>query len=687
MTESLFESINEAFSQYMQEFKERIMLSQSNLTNALDKLEKKMDVSKYYCGVHDTYLENKDIVNEFILMIFGEIKSTLEANFQIFKEQLGYLQSSVINELNKSNKTFQTSFNELQKHFFKVIKNFASNTEDGLNQFKKSKANSIDLLSQQIRTNITLNETTAFSELKDVMQNFTEGFSKELKKINQKLKDQFKIFMTELDDKLVAHQKETEKQYSELLNKYEDKVNETITLIEEYLKTITIEQEEISKEFNTEFLDTLNKEKAEFDEEIKKIISSTQDGYKNYRNELVKLTKNKSKVQQVFNDKILKFEAKFNDLLKKKKKDDPLYDEIKDYINDILEQIENIKQDNQNYQEELNKIDEKGLNDILKDKDSSLKILNKISTSLKNKIIIIQKELNKRINAITKDFGLKIQDLSSKSDLISTVKDLIKDFREFGKKYMDNLSKFKKLNSDVLKKGLNGLVSINNEAFSSFDKLLIDDVADFVNNLETHTMTNLEKMKTIATEIITESSSLATLDIPEFDQTFNNLVKIFEENIKETQAKYQKIIQENYGPLFSSVDDIILKIKKDISQFENEQKKLLEINMTSHNKFLNVINKTYNMQFKEFEDRIDADIISLVDANQEIIGKIMIKTAETGSDFYDKSQKTSKKTEKAVNEFLTQLKKSVNDFTNDFNATTERIKDLIIVKLTQTTQK
>lgn len=61
----------------------------------------------------------------------------------------------------------------------------------------------------------------------------------------------------------------------------------------------------------------------------------------------------------------------------------------------------------------------------------------------------------------------------------------------------------------------------------------------------------------------------------------------------------------------------------------------------------------------------------------------MVKTAKVGSDFFDKSVKTSKKSEQAIESFLGDLKKSMNNFTVDFNETTERIKDSILGKLTQ----
>jgi len=501
------------------------------------------------------------------------------------------------------------------------------------------------------------------------------------------LKENFKVLSTGLDKKLVDHQTETEKQYTKLMDKNQKKVDETIQQIETYLQSIVVEQESVSNEFSTEFLDALSKEKAELDDEVKKIIKSTQDGYDEYKGELITLNKNKEKLITIFNEKISNSEEKFNKLLKKKQKDEAIDEHVKEHVRNILAVIVDLKENNINYQGELNKIQNKGLNNALKDKNSVIKNLEKVTTTLNNKIISLHKNLGKRIGAIVKEFGTKMQELSSKSDLISIIQDLMKEFDSFGKKFFDNLSKYKKVNNDVLKKGLNGIIELNNEAFSSFDKELEDDVADFVFNLEKYTMTNLEKMKIIATEIITEKTELATLDIPEFDEVFKNLINIFEDNIKETQNKYQKIITENYGPLFSSVDDIISKIKTDISHFESEQKKLLDVNITSHNKFLEVINNTYNSQFKEFEDRIDADINSLVDANQEIIGRIMVKTAETGSVFYDKSVKTSKKSEQAIESFLSDLRKSMVNFTNDFNETTDRIKDLIIIKLTQTAKK
>jgi hypothetical protein len=119
--------------------------------------------------------------------------------------------------------------------------------------------------------------------------------------------------------------------------------------------------------------------------------------------------------------------------------------------------------------------------------------------------------------------------------------------------------------------------------------------------------------------------------------------------------KYLNLIQENFKSIFTSIDEIGMKLSQNISEFSESQNQLFEKNQSHRNKLLELLKNSFESQFNEFKDIINVDLDSLLKANQEIIGKIMIKTSETGNEFYNKSEITSKKSRETINGFITNI--------------------------------
>ena len=111
------------FSENMLKYQQMIEQSTDTFTQDIQLLERDAldSIAKHLARVSEEYQEKKDLVNEFVILNFNELKSAVEANFQIMKQQLESVNSNDAILLDQTQDAITTNFKELSTKFEMTI--------------------------------------------------------------------------------------------------------------------------------------------------------------------------------------------------------------------------------------------------------------------------------------------------------------------------------------------------------------------------------------------------------------------------------------------------------------------------------------------------------------------------------------------------------------------------------------
>ncbi|NHI92267.1 MAG: hypothetical protein EAX96_07165 [Candidatus Lokiarchaeota archaeon] len=682
--QNILNSVENTFKQYVSDFLKNVKNSRENLTKELNDLEEQtfQNISKHFQNVNETYNENKDTLNALILMIFNEIKATSDANFQVVKEQVKFLETATVNQLKENNEVFIQYFRKLQTKYNTDLKNFTENMKNFFESVKKTKANYSNLLLDQIRTNIEVNEMQAFSKIIEAMRIFSEESNKQYLKYNQMIQENIQVSINKFLTELTSFNQESQNYFSTFLSAQADNIKELKITVEARLDEMIKIQNTLGEEFKVDYLSILMNQIKSYSESTEDFILNASESHEILKKELDAIEHVNAQTLDGFNERILNTEFKLNEILKKSfsvATDEAFKKEIKG----TLEVIKEIRDYNENFQEHLVKNHEKNLKESQKNKDEINKLLMKNHKILEEGIADIQKNLDKRIDDFLKNFNSNIQDLKSKGDLFGNLDLQIQTFNSSIDSISDELFKIKDAYNKNLINILNELNEQNNTIIAEYDKLLKDQMVIFYNDYEKYMLSNIEGIKKVASDLISQNEIISPLKLPEVDKIFNKTIEIFEKYLEDSEIMNKKVIKENLAMNIKSNEELEGQMIQNIMQFEAEINTLFEINLSEHENLLNFFQKSYESQFIEFEDRLNQDLISLKNANQDNISKIMIKTAETGNAFFEQVNKTSKESKIIINDFLTTFNRTISDFSNNFNNTIEEVKDIILSKISE----
>ncbi len=685
MSQNVSNYVNETFKEYMTVFLKQIETSQMDLTEHLNQLEKKTFemLSSHYSGVNQDYQSSKDILNNFVIMIYNEIRTTVEANFHVFKEQLKNLQNYIISQLNKNEITFESGFKEVSSRFEEIILSFSAGIKDFFAEFKKQKGVTTGLLLDKIKANIELNQTEAFSRIMEIIKTFSTELNKETTKINDVVKKRFDGSAKKFNENLAGFNQGAQKFFEGFLKEYQESASEIRERVKTHLSEIVQDQSELSQNFKTDFLKNIEDQKKELDEQLEKVLKNTEESYKEYEEELEKIDKTNQERIQEYNDVILKSENRLKTILDQK---DIVIESDEDYKKEIRKflQITNeIKKQNEEYQRELEKHHTKGTHNLQKDKTAIITSLKKVPEAVENKVNAIEKSLEKDIESLLKKYSSKIEKIKAVSGFFGSLDNQIKSFQSFIEGISGKLADLKEEYNQTMINGLNEVISLNSSSFSIVERAMEENMDRLSVEFQKYIIENIEDLKKIAVENVSEAPEITTLKIPIFDDILKNISNYFEQYFANFERNYQKIIQETYQTFFTSLDQLEKGIDEDISLFRNDLGKLYEDDQKKFQDLLEILKTSYDAQFSEFEERLDLDLVALTDANQELVGRIMIKSAKTGSEFFESSEQNSKKCEILVKEFLDQFSLRIQEFIQTFNQMAENTKQEIVKKISK----
>ncbi len=680
MTQNLLDTINNTIQIHMNNFLKKIELSRTDLTSALDQLEKEVfnTLNSHYTDINEAYQENKDILNNFILMIFNEIRMTVEANFQIFKEQLKFTYEHATSQLQKSSQELNDTLKLLKTNFEGVLNKISSDFKQIFAQFKQQKNKTADLLIENILLMIEQNEMQIFSNIIKILDTFTQEFMKESAQINQEVQAQFEKSLLKFQSDLDSFNQKSQENFAKYLDSHKEKITAIKQKIEEILNQLPQDLQKIIASYKDMYLNILSSKIKEINQQIEKTNKNISDESENYKRDLNKLNENTQKIISSYHNEIISIENRLNKLL-----ETTVEEGSKAEIKQILSIITKVKKENGDYQSGLQKSHQKNLQALEKDKNSLLELLQQIPNRLEDEFPTIQQSLGKELSNLQQNTSTNLEKLRSKTDLFGNLDNQIKEFHAVIEKIITDFSKMKKTYDKTLTNSLNELTSLIKSVFSTVDKRIKDDMVAFYKNYEIYMKITIEEMQQTATEILKESPNLTPLTFPELDEAFKTLTSLFETYLRESQEKYQKTIQENRRSLYPSIDSFKTSMDESISQFSMNQNKLVLENQTINQKLMTILNDTFQAQFTEFQDRLDQDLNSLLNANQELIGKIMIKSAKTGSEFFEKSEKTSKESEEVIADFMNRFNVLIRESQPIFNEVIEKIRTELLNKISQ----
>jgi hypothetical protein len=389
----------------------------------------------------------------------------------------------------------------------------------------------------------------------------------------------------------------------------------------------------------------------ELNQELENFSKRASETHENYTKEIKYLQKNDQENMNNFIESILRSEKQIKILLEKDSLDG--LNDFKKEAQNVLVIIRDIINQNEKYKLDLEKIHEKSFLFFTKNDDSLRNIFLKSQNVLKDEGSGIIKSFDKHLNKIIKESNAIA--LNSKEKLFKKLDVETQSFYSFLETISNTISQIKKTNEGMLIESLDELVAINESKFNEFTSRIEEDFINFNKNYENYIASNIENLQKTVSDIISEKNDINPLHFPEIDDLFNNIITLFDKYLKNSREKYLNLIQENFKSIFTSIDEIGMKLSQNISEFSESQNQLFEKNQSHRNKLLELLKNSFESQFNEFKDRINVDLDSLLKANQEIIGKIMIKTAETGNEFYNKSEITSKKSRETINGFITNI--------------------------------
>ncbi|MHA1796952.1 MAG: hypothetical protein ACTSVY_00780 [Candidatus Helarchaeota archaeon] len=682
--QDIIESVEKTFKQYLNDFLTNIESSRVNLIENLNKLEEETfeTVSKHYQDINEIYSENKDSLNNLILMVFNEIKTTSEANFRVVKEQVKFLHKSTEDQLVQNNNVFIEYFKKLRDKYNDDLKKFSTNMNEFFNQYKKSKISNSNLLLNKIKTNIEIGEMQAFSKIVDAMKIYSEESNKRFSTYNQMIHKNLEESINKFVEELTTFNQESQTYFSTFLSAQAENIQELKSTVEARLNNMIKDQNELGEQFKVDYLKILMSQIKEYSQQTELFLKQASDAHETMKKELNVIEQVNEQTLISFEQRILSAENHLNDLFK------GTYsitndEAFKKEIRNVLEVIKDIRDYNESFKEHLKKNHEKNIKESQKSKNSINKILIKNHKILETGMMDIQKTLDKKIETFLKKFNSNVEDLKSKGDLFGNLDLQIETFNSSIEGIAEEILKIKNSANNNLISILNDLNNRNNEIITNYDKLLKNQIVDFYNKYENYMVSNIKHLHTIASEIISENEEISPLKLPEVDKIFNNVIKIFKEYLVESEEINKKIMDENQNEFFDSCDDLEEKINNNIEQFGIEINTLFEINQTEHQNLLTFFKESYESQFTEFEDRLNQDLISLKNANQDNISKIMIKTAETGNKFFEKVKETSKQSKLLINTFLKTFNSKISEFNLNFSQTMDEVKDIILSKITE----
>ena len=571
--------------------------NQSNIANIMGKLKSlEKDtlkaVSKYYGTVSNEYQEKKDIVNEFIVLSFNQLKSTVEANFNAIKEQMQSLHKAEATLLDNSQENMVEQLHEAKKEFHHQTINVIKEVNRLLESYKKARVESLELLVTLIKTDSKIKETLAFSSLQDVARTFSHLLIDELGKINEEINKNFDKITKPIVKTLADLQKSSKNSITTSISRLELATNEFKSKINDSLASLLASHNLLIEEKKTPVTRIVQEQSIEFQSLMKEVHESLELVQKLVKEAIG--TENKSKIAP-------ENTAIYKEFTKLKKK---LFD---------------------------------------------------IEENLKEKTNSIETNIDNRIGDFTKEFKNKMTILFSSTDFEESIDEYIEMHKTNLQKFNKTLNSLDELQEGALKGILTNVLSVNSKGFNK--------ISDFVDQELDTKLSEFKSREEEAKEYISEMAGTLAKEeeipngktIKVYEDLFGNLDTGIGEQLSIIDARYSSLFKTQFKDLFNKIEGIEKNMQEKFEKYIDKQSKSFDAQQIKQTELIKRFKLKMEGQLREFHERLNLDVRSLLDANQEIVGKIMVKSAETGSEFNVKAENSEEMTRRLMDDFFNNL--------------------------------
>ncbi|MBD3351863.1 MAG: hypothetical protein GF364_10290, partial [Candidatus Lokiarchaeota archaeon] len=374
---------------------EAVKSPQTEVINRINELKQNLlnDIKDQFFKLSNFFQDNKDITNEFVFLNFNEMKSAVNANFEIMDQQLTALYESDAKLLNDHLINLNKTFIESESDFTNDLKKLYREIEDSFAQYRKFKQDSIDLMLDEIKSNLDLNETHLYSdfikinnlfadELSSEINEIIKGINTEYNSLTEPLMKMVKGIQNTLDNKLNSFLIQLKSHHKQ----FQDSLNTTLESMRKKLCKVIEQNQLLIKHTLDESISRIQSVSSEIENRI-------GQGTQTLKNERHKLNKNLQDMFSHYTENTMSIRKKLRELKKNKSLD---RDAIIKNISVLIDELDK--------QNELNTTK---ANTLIENDE---KIVSKFEIDMKSDIKSIPKNIIDEITQVKNDISKKNAD-------------------------------------------------------------------------------------------------------------------------------------------------------------------------------------------------------------------------------------------------------------------------------------
>ncbi len=645
----------------MATFVRRMKESTEDMKKAMAAMEKDSsdNITAQFGRVNDTYQANKDLVNEFVVLIYNQIKNTFESNFQIFKNQAQRVHENDIFVMKSNQKAFTTQLEEAFKKFEAAAGKFSRDMHDAFEHLKQAKLDSIDLVVNELEHRVEFVHLDSLSGLGKVLDEFTTSVLDSTGKINKDVREKFKTTSKFYRDGFQHFTNQVTMEYTQLVNDHADNVanfkSQVTAGIAKMAESIKAAEDESIRSIEGAMKSAALDGQGKIDAQQARIVETS----KKQRDEIDLLTSTvTSDVERVLSS-LSGSRAELDSVLKSDKPDGS---RLKKDITDVIGTVDILIKAVAEHREKVQASNE-GVKGIIEAGNAAIsKEIKQVPAIMQKTIVGFKHDVEGKHNAINKAFLSSLQGITTGTGLFTAVDDQLASIKRMSGTVSTEFGKVWKAYDDVLEKSLDQLETSTTGIITKLGGTLKSGLATLEQEIQDNARLNLERVKANATTIVTGTETTGKDGLPALEHATKAIVDMFSEGLMEIKEKYRMTFTGAYGALFSSFDDMVVTIGHHVKDYGDKQRAIVKEHERENRALIATMETARDAQMREFNDRLQLDLKSLLDANQDLISRIMIKSAETGSEFTTISDDCLKQSQASLKSFLEKVQSTVSAF-------------------------
>ncbi|MBD3187030.1 hypothetical protein GF325_09400 [Candidatus Bathyarchaeota archaeon] len=601
----------------------------------------------HYSIINEGYQEKKDVINEFVLLGFDQVKTTVDATVETMKHQLASVnqiqaemligeQEEVLELLNDARSSFQTS-----------LKSLITGLLDGFSSFMENRHKSITLLLNHIEKEGQLNRFYATSEIVKLVESLARKVIDDPQHLMEKMEKESRNYYSATFDLLDSKVQEWKERFDYSMDEAKNEHENSINQFKQYLENSS---NNVSKSIH-EMLESTKNVISSKNGDMLDHIEGAKGRVNHHATELnEEITRHANQLDRHFRV-FLKENTRIKDELKKDINGIQNV-ELRRNIEKILDLVDDIESKSTDFTRSVAKTTDRTTKRITNDIhsfedgcDTAGKMVEKHATEAGKQLSKVNQsfleEMTKKIEAMVKQEGFE-KHLKHHRDSLANLE---RDFLTI----VDRLREIEKSAMDSFTSGILGMIS---GIFSQLETKIHDGLSILKDSLDENGAESIERIKEITRNIAKENKEITIVPEDHFLSKLSDLTTSFNEHLVQLKDAYNYLFQKQHYQLSQSFDTMKEAITGQAKQYHDTQEVILDTIKEETKQVVHRVKDMMAEQLKEFNDRLAIDAQKLVEANQEVIGKMMVKSARTGNEFSTLMENTMKQSEEKVRKII-----------------------------------